>query len=1069
MRKILRLRNVLIMLLTFTAGVVFAQERVVTGKVTSSEDGTSVPGVNVVVKGTTNGTTTDADGNYRLSVPASGGTLVFSFIGLATEEVAIGERTVIDLAMRADVTQLSEVVVVGYGTQSKRDLSGSIASVQGKDIAAMPVQSFEQALGGRATGVSINVPNGVMNNPPVIRIRGVSSVSLSSFPLVVIDGIPSFTQDNSANNAANNPLANLNPSDIESVEVLKDASASAIYGSRAAAGVILITTKKGAQGRTKVTLDSWVGATQAFRLFDVLDADQYMMMKNEGVENLRANLLKNTPALPINSQPIAGAFKPSLGPDGQPINTNWYDRIYRTGFSHNNSVSISGATDKTNYYVSIGYTAQEGMLKRNDFNRTSARVNIDQKLLKGLTVGTNFSYSNTFNAAPSTGSLPGAAFSTAGLGRLPLVLPPNVDPFNNDGTFNLNGAGLGAGANLNPTSNPTSPSPLVTGYYNPDLILAKNSFTSESNQIQGSVYLNWEIIKGLNARTMFGINNTTFEDISFQTALGGDGYSTGGSATNVYRTNKRWNWQNTLQYDKTFGKHNFSVLVGGEQQYSQTNRWGASRTTIADNFFNTYQGNYTNIAVSSNFQGENYLLSYFSRVNYDLGKKYFASVNIRRDGYSAWGNEKYGTFWGGALGYSLSEEAFWKDSFLNKVSYFKIKGSYGEVGNQNGVADFASLQTYGSGLYAAVATLGYTQAGNPALTWETSKKTDVGFMYGILNDRIQGEFSYYHTNVDGLILNVNQAPSKGIPGTTLNQIPTNVGAMTNTGIELSIKFNAINTPNFRWTTSANITTLKNNVTKLYGTNTRIGDTTLGLETVNYTTVGQSVGTLLAVPSVGIDPANGRGMFEKIDGTIVEYDHQGAGWTLADGVTPTTAPSQATDGKYYGPVLPTYFGGWDNTFNYKNIDLGVFFQYSGGNYIYNGTNAGLHDQRFWNNRTDILDRWTPENTNGSWPRVVYGDNVSNGSALVISKNIEKGDFIRLRNVMLGYTFPKTWMEKVKLSSLRVYGQVQNAGLITKYKGIDPENQANGNASAGAGVDRNSVGQARTYTFGLSLTF
>jgi hypothetical protein len=294
--------------------------------------------------------------------------------------------------------------------------------------------------------------------------------------------------------------------------------------------------------------------------------------------------------------------------------------------------------------------------------------------------------------------------------------------------------------------------------------------------------------------------------------------------------------------------------------------------------------------------------------------------------------------------------------------------------------------------------------------------------------------------------------------------------MYNQGIELSIKYNAINRANFKWTTSFNVSTLKNQVTQLNDPAAKIPNTTLGLETVNFTQVGQSIGSLIAVPTVGIDPANGRRMFQKADGSIVEYNFGAlTPWTnVADG-SKATAPSQAADGVNYGPVLPKYYGGWDNTFNYKNFDLGVFLQYSGGNYIYNGTNAGLHDLRFWNNRHDILDHWTPEHTDAKWPRVVYGDNLSNGSALTISNNIEKGDFIRIRNIMLGYTFPRTVLDKIKLSNLRIYGQVQNAGIITKYTGIDPENQANGNSPTGAGVDRNSVGQARTYTFGLSLSF
>ncbi|HEY0743227.1 MAG TPA: TonB-dependent receptor [Chryseosolibacter sp.] len=1040
----------------------FAQERNVTGKVTSTEDGSPLPGVNVILKGTTSGTSTDADGNYSVAVPSTGGALIFSFIGLESKEVEIGNRTTVDVSLALDITQLSEVVVVGYGTQTKRDLSGSIASIKGDEIAMAPVQSFEQALGGRAPGVNIIQPNGVLNNPPVIRVRGVNSINLSSFPLIVIDGIPTYSGDNSNNNAPNNPLSNLNPADIESMEVLKDASASAIYGSRASAGVILITTKKGAKGKSKITLDSWVGWTKPFRLFDMLNAEQYMELKNEGVRNLNDN---TAPTRPATQLPAVEGFLPSYDADGNLIDTKWYDYVYQTGFSHSNSLSFSGGTEKTKFYTSVGYTEQEGMLKRNDFERTALRLNLDHKVFDNFTIGVNMSYSNVYNSAPSTGSLPGAAFSTAGLGRLPLVLPPNVGPYNLDGTYHVNAAGLGPGANINPTG--TSGAGLVTGYYNPVLILDLNSFTSESNQIQGGVFANWQIVKGLTARTMYGIDNMNFEDISFQTALGGDGYSTGGSATNVYRTNKRWNWQNTLQYDKTFAdKHNFSFLVGGEQQYTQIDRWGANRTTLADGFFETYQGNYTNIAASGNLQTANYLVSYFGRLNYDFNKKYFVSFNLRRDGYSAWA-QKYGNFYGAAVGYALSEEEFWKNSsFFGNINFFKLKGSYGEVGNSQGVEDFGYLNLYNSGLYGALATINYSQAGNANLTWETSKKTDIGFAYGILNDKIQGEFSYYNNLIDGLILNVPQAPSKGIPG---DAILDNVGEMQNTGFEFSIKYAAIDKPDFGWTISANITTLKNEVLALNSESVRIPNTTLGLETVNYTSVGESVGYILAVESVGINPDNGRRMFRKADGSIVQYDHQGTGWTDVSTGLAAGAPNQLADGKIFGPTLPTWYGGFDNTFRYKNFDLGLFFQFSGGNYIYNGTQAGLRDQRFWNNHTDALDRWTPENPNGKFPRLVYGDNVSNGSALVISENVEKGDFVRLRNASIGYTFNRSILDKLKISNARIYAQVQNAFLITNYSGIDPEISSNGNSNTGAGVDRNSVGQARTFTVGLNLGF
>jgi len=1066
MKKILLLSSVFLLSMAIAMPSI-AQERTVSGRVIAQDDRSPIPGANVVLKGTTNGTTTDANGSYTLTIPSNGGSLVFSFIGLQTTEIAIGERTTVDIELRLDVTQLNEVVVTGYGTQNRRDLTGSIASISGKEISSMPVQSFDQALQGRAAGVQITTPNGVLNNPPVIRIRGVNSLNLSSFPLVVVDGIPTFSGDNSANGAANNPLSNINPADIESMEVLKDASASAIYGSRAAAGVILITTKKGTKGKSKLSIDSWAGWTRPTNLIKLLNGAEYTSLKNEGVRNLNDNVLVRTGTLGTNVE----GFQPSLDANGNIIDTNWYDEVYQTGASYSNTISYSGATENTNYYLSVGHTKQEGMLKTNEFERTSARVNIDQKVTSRVSIGTSLGYSNGFNFGPQSGSLPGSAFATAGAGRLPLVLPPITAPFNPDGTFSVNPAVGAAGGGIGSWNirNPSTGVPLAINFPNPALILPLNRQSSESTQIQGSVYANFEILKGLNFRTTYGIDNTSFEDITFFTPLGGDGWVNIGSATNNYRTNKRWNWQNTLQYDKKIGEnHSLSVLVGAEEQYTQIQRWGANRTLIADPFFTSFQGNFVNIAVANNLQTENYLVSYLSRVNYDFKKKYFASFNFRRDGYSAWAN-KYGNFYGASLGYTISEEAFWTSSpLLSNINFLKIKASYGEVGNSSGIGDFASLQTYGSGLYGTNSTLFYSQAGNNALTWETSKKTDIGLVFGVLNDRIQGEVSYYNNVVDGLILDVQQAPSKGIPN---NVIPANVGEMVNRGIELSLKFNALTSTNgLNWTISANFTTLTNEVTKLAVEGQRIGSATSGLETANFSTVGKSVGSILAVNSLGVNPLNGQRIIQKADGTVAQYNHgsAGTGWTDRATGLPTTAPNQLADGQFFN-ALPTYYGGFDNTFRYKNFDLGIFLQFSGGNYIYNGTKAGLRDQRFWNNEAGVLNRWTSENTNGTVPRLVFSDNVSNGSALVMSENVEKGDFLRLRNLSFGYTIPGSVLQKIRASNARIYVQAQNLFTITDYSGFDPEIASNGNSNAGSSVDRNSIGQAQTFTVGINLGF
>ena len=1043
-----------------TATDLLAQNRTVSGTVTGP-DNNSIPGVTVLVKGTSQGTSTNADGRYELQVPTSATTLVFSYVGYDSKQVVIGSQSTVNVALATNTTGLDEVVVVGYGTQSRRDLTGSVATVAGREIANTPVQSFDQALQGRASGVNITTPNGVLNNPPVIRIRGANSIALSSSPLFVIDGIPTYSGNNSAvGSVPNNPLANIAPEDIENIEVLKDASATAIYGSRANGGVILVTTKRGKKGQARLSYDAWAGISRPVRLYDVLNAADYVSLKNEAVRNLNENRRLATGTLGTNVEGFGQVTAAAA-------DTRWYDYIYRTGFSNNHNLNFSGGTDKTTYLASVGYSNQKGMLVRNDFRRYSTRVNVEHKLFDRLTLGARVNYSNSLNSSPNSGSVGDGAFGTAGLGRSPLVLPPNISPYNADGTYNTNGAGIGAGPNINPGTGAA----LLPGYYNPVVDLENNYFTSESNQLQGALYADLELIKGLHLRTQYGIDNLNFEDKAYYTSLAGDGYSTIGSASDYYRTNKRWNWQNTAQYDLTAGEHNFSVLAGNEQQYTEVQRWGATRTAVADPFFTTFQGNYINIASSGNSQGANYLVSFFGRFTYNYGHKYLFTATGRRDGYSAWYN-KFGNFYGLSAGYVVSEEGFWKNAGIaNTFDFLKLSGSFGTTGNNQGIYDYVSLPLYGSFLYGNTGTFYYTQGANPNIGWEKSKKTDASIAFGFLQSRLTGDATFYYNLVDGLILDVPQAPSRGIPG---NSIPANVGSMRNKGFEFNLRYDVLRNKAFNWTVSGNLTTLDNRVLSLLYDGQQIAGSTSGLETANYTTVGRPIGSILAVPNAGVNPANGQRMLVKADGTVVQYNHlgtTGTGWTVVSTGANTTSPTQLADGQYYGPVLPTFYGGLDNTFRFKGFDLGVFIQYSGGNYIYNGTRAGLHDQRFWNNNVDIKNHWTSatETPNAEWPRLVYGDNVSNGSTIVMSQNVEKGDFIRLRNVSLGYTFPSKAISGLKLSNARLYVQVQNAALITKYSGIDPEISVNGGSNLAPGVDRNSVGQARTYTAGLNVSF
>ncbi|MDF2192496.1 TonB-dependent receptor [Paraflavitalea sp. CAU 1676] len=1040
MRKTLSL--VITMLLL--TGTLLAQTRVITGKVTDDKGG-PVPNASVIIKGTNTGTTTNGDGAFSITVPATAKTLVISAVGQGSAEIAITSKNIVDVSLKNLDKELQEVVVVGYGTQKKSSVTANITTVKGAALADKPAPSFDASLGGRAAGVQITVPNGVVNNPPVFRIRGTNSINLSSYPLIVIDGIPTFTGDVSSANAAANPLASVNPSDIESMDILKDAAATAIYGSRGANGVVLITTKKGKRGKSKVTYDGWAGVSKATRLWDMLNADEYMLVKNEGLKNAKST---NYPG-----------FLPTNGPDGKPINTDWYDYAYRNGFSHSHNVAVSGGTDNTTYYFSAGYTDQQGIVIKNSFNRKNIRFNVDNRISKILSVGLNANYSNELNKASiSSGSLPGQAFSSAGLARLALALPPNISPYNNDGTYNVSGAAIGKMNNVEGIN-----------FYNPVPLIDHNYSNAENDHIQGNVYIQLKPIADLTIRTNYGIDYLNVDNRGFTTPLNGDGYP-GGSTFGLLNKMKRWVWTTTAQYDKTFfDKHTISVLAGTEQQGTNTESYGINRTNLSDPFYTNLQGGWLNQTATGMGIGENYLWSGFSRLNYDFDRKYFLTGTFRRDGYSAFAEGlEYGNFYSVSAGWDVSQEKFFTNLGIDKVvNSLRLRGSYGTSGNISGIGNFASYSFYSAGTYNGQATLAFSQAGNKELTWETSKKTDIGFTFGLFNDKITGEFAYYKNDIDGLLLNVSQSPSTGMPNSPL----MNIGEMYNKGIEVTLNATPVSNKNFRWNTSFNFSTNKNMVTKLAPGVPFVTNAT-GLETVNITKPGYSLGYLYLIPTEGVDPQTGRRIFVNANNDRLLYDHAGptgAKYTYMKDGSPAPAIDLGRDARTLYQSTPKFYGGFDNTFSYKKFDLNVLLTYQGGFYVYNGTQATIRDQRFWNSEKAVLNRWQKPGDVTEIPRLVFGDNVSNGSANPISDNVQKGDFVKLRNVALGYTFDQKALSKVGLSTARMYVSGQNLAVLTAYNGPDPEVSTNGNGNGNQGVDRNSVGNAITFTVGLTLGF
>ena len=1036
----------------------------ISGKIIDDKTRQPLAGATVHIKGTTHEVVTNEKGEFRfLTGQHPPVVLEVSYIGYAPLEWPTSQSDNISISLKEASTNLSDVVVSsGYATLSKRTYTGAVSQIGAAKLENKPAQSFTQLLGGQAAGVDIIQPGSALNNPPVLRIRGVNSISSGIYPLIVVDGVTIFT-GSGGGAVGNDPLADLNPADIETIDVLKDASATAIYGSRAANGVLVITTKKGRKGKAKVAYDTWVSFNSPYNLPKLLNAQQYVTIKNEARVNAG----------------LSQGFALQKNADSSIVNTNWYDQAYHTGVSQNHNVSISGADENTSYYFSTGYTDQNGFIRTNSFKRKIVRLNIDHKLLSTVTIGADVSYSNSQNAGPNTGAIPpnsvtGASgnsvntqyIGTEPLARLTYILPPNVRAINPDGTYNINAANgtIGYGAN--------SPALGVFNAWNLKTVLDLDKNTSENNAFIGNVFGEWAILKDLRAKISYGFDNLTISNTAFLNPYSGDGATArpniigGGSATNSSTVLKTSDWTNTLIYSPTIGQRNhLKVLAGYEQLHRTINGWGAVRTGITDPFYTSYQGGWSNISPTANVQSESGLVSLFSSVNYDFDRRYLFSFNFRRDGLSALApGHKWGNFAGGSAGWNVSEENFYKNSALSDVvNSLKIRGSYGVVGNSS-IADYAAMSQYSSGTYEGLPTLYFSQAGNSSLKWETSKKTDVGLNIGLFQSRITIDADYFNNLTDGLILNAPQSSSQGIPG---NSIAANVGSLYNRGVEFSINAHILNAGAFTWDAGLNISTLKNKVTSLgsggdiYPTSL----TTFGIQ--NMTRVGYSIGSVFAVPTSGVNPDNGNRVYVNRNNVKVQYNAVTKGWSTLDGTTAAAIDNYA-DGRILGPSLPTYFGGFNNTFRYHGFDLNVLFNFAGGNKIYDGTIATISDQRYFNNGTFILNRWTKPGQITDVPKLVYGDNFTNGFSSSNSARVESGSYVKLKNASLGYTIPLTGELRSKLSFVHVYVQATNIFTITKYKGSDPEVSINGN-SINSGKDQNVPPNSRAVTVGLNVGF
>ena len=971
-----------------------------------------------------------------------------SYIGMQTAEVAIAPN--IRVILKTDSKALDEVVVVAYGTQSARTMTASVSTVRADALKDVPSVSFDQMLQGRASGVSITTPSAGVGQAPIVRVRGVNSITSGTSPLYVVDGVP-IESGNLSYLANANALADINPADIVSMDVLKDAAAAALYGSRAANGVILITTKQGQSGKVKVSYDGFVGFSNATDFYEMMNAQEYVDFKNLAVKNRYG-----TDELSLTTGYVSPygnkAFNMMKDANGNYVDTDWKDAAFQNGLSQSHSVAVSGGSDKVRYYLSGNYTTQEGIVKGDKYDRLGVKANINVQATDWLKVGMNTNVT-TGTTSYVDAARRGSNFAVGGFPRLALINAPNLPMYNEDGTPYYLAQGLGYGGNT-----------VFSTFSNPAAILSLgNGLSSDVTRFIGVFYAEATPLKGLSLKTQYGVDYARIEEQRFWSPLHGDGVNSKGLA-NAYNTkNNRWTWTNTATYNFSLGQNNFNLLAGTEASERNNSRWTAQRKDLQDDKFVVFQGPFGS-ATAGGSLSNNTMVSYFGRINYDYASKYIVSLNYRRDGYSALSEKnRWGNFGGVSAAWRVSEEGFFKP-LRNVVDDLKIKGSYGVVGNTD-IYDYASKSFYSSYNYGINGTYGLAQIADPNLKWESSEKYSIGFNARLL-DRISVDFDYYYTKSSDLILDVPQSPSKGIPG---NIITTNAGKMKNSGIELTVSADVIRNSQFTWETSFNITTNKNKVISLAdGVENILKGDNGGLEITNITVPGKSIGRLYLYPTAGVDPKSGRRVFITPEGDRTLLMFEKGGWFYEDG-TEYAGEFEPVD---CGNTLPTWYGGWTNNFKYKGFDLSLFFQFSGGNKIYNGTKASVSDMRYWNNSKDVYKKyWTPERTHAEYPMPIYGDNYSNGSALPISDLVERGDYLRLKNVSLGYTFnTKNWSKAVGISALRLYVQAQNLFVITGYSGMDPETLTNvESATLSGGTDKNTLPQARTYTIGVNLTF
>lgn len=997
------LQLVLLLFALVTATSVYAQDRKVSGRITSADDGAILPGVSVTIKGTNRGTQSDAQGNYTINVPSGNTTLVFSFVGMTRQEVAVGNQSVINTDLKSDASQLSEVVVTGYGQGNRREFAGSAATISPAKIKDQPIASFDQLLQGQAPGVQVLAGSGQPGAAATIRVRGSGSVNGSNTPLYIIDGIQIDASGTATNSS---PFQTINPQDIETITVLKDAEATAIYGSRGANGVVVIKTKQGRAGKTKFNYDGQYGQSY-------FPKSRLELMNTQ--EKIDYELRRGGTDLESFTQAQISELRA--------VDTNWQNEIFQMGRTQQHQLSASGGGESILFYVSGNMFSQAGTVKGTDLNRYTGRANISSTsgpLRFGLNSTVGYSKQN-WQTEDNTGiASPLNAIRWAN---------PYEKPYNADGITYTQ---------------------LRSGQPNPVRELNETARMANELKIIASTFVEYDLpfLKGLTVRTNWGVDYANQEETIYNSRFGQAGTASAvkgraGRLARDFERSTRYTGTTSLNYNTTFGDHSIRVGLYNELVRFKLGSFGWTGyglSGILQNEAGVAQNSATQIPDTRGNGLDNALLSYFTTATYGFKNRYFLNMNLRRDGSSRFGeNYRFANFGSVGVSWVLSDEPFMQGLTGGAINSLRLKASYGSVGNQEGIGSFASLaifqargartnQTISS--YDGNSTVILTQLANPELRWEQKNTFNAGIEFGLLNKRITGGVEFYNSVTQNLFLNDQLSRTTGF-----NSINRNIGELQNRGFEVGLNTINVQSGGFTWETNLNFTVNRNKILKLTPTTPETGN----ISGITINRIGQPINSNWLVETAGVDPQTGAQQYRKPNGEI----------------TTTYSPS---DAQIFGPREAPYFGGFTNSFRFKGLELSALFTYAFGNFIFNNdrTNVEIPDYYADNVSRALLREWQKPGdiTDIPNPNLPFQTSVTHF--------LEKGDFLRLRNLTLSYSLPTPTLRKAKMSSVRLFFQGQNVLTFTNFQGFDPE--ITGGQLSGA-----QYPALRTYTVGLGIGF